>query len=193
MGNAARSSFGGAYLGRRRVVELMGEASRERPKGDQLFPLARQRFRIRQTEEEPVQQMHGHRKPRLQDIRKVLGRQLEQTGASHRSQARGIDLVGGSTRESPRRARVRPRLAGSRQDNIAAIELLDQLDLTLEEDVEEICLAALLIDVVAGAIGFDRSVLGQPVQLLVGKALEEKRTAQLFLDLVQGRVHSNSR
>ena len=70
--------FGGPTLGRRRVVQLVGQARGESTEGDQLFSLADDRLGRRQAEEHPAEKVYRHREPCGEDMGEVLGPQLEQ-------------------------------------------------------------------------------------------------------------------
>jgi hypothetical protein len=68
-------------------------------------------------------------------------------------------------------------LRSRRQHHVAAIHLPDQLDLTVEQHVEGFGRTPLPVHTRASGVSFDSAVLDQPVQLLVGQALEEEGAA----------------
>ena len=122
--------------------------------------------------------MHRHREPRLQHVGEVFAAQLEQAGAGHRSQVGRVGLVARGGDERPRGAGVRPWLVGRRQHHVGAVQPLDQLDLAVEQDVEGLGRGILAVHVDARVVRLHGAVIDQPVQLLVGEALEQEAASQ---------------
>ena len=170
----------------------MGQARGKCSQGYQLVALTYQGLGVGQSQEQPVEKVHRHREPSLQEVGKVLRRQLEQAGARHRPKAGGVRLISRGAAERSSGPCICSRSAGRRQHHVGAVEPLHQLDLAVQEDEERLGDCVLDVHVNACVVRFDGAVVDEPVQLLIGEALEEEAPAKLLLE-PQRCAHNRSR
>ena len=101
------------YGGRRRVVQLMGQPSRELTEGEQPLALADDLVGVAQPDPQPLEQVHRHREPGTHQPSERIGRDHQEVTVGHRVQgvavgARRLLIEVGLRRTRVRAALVRP-------------------------------------------------------------------------------------
>ena len=110
---------GGPRRGGRGVVQLVGQAGRQLAQGEQPLPLADQLGGVALPDEQPLEQVDGHRVPLPEDRGEGPGGQREEPAVGDRADRRRVPLLepvaevelhrAGVRRRGGRSARSRPR------------------------------------------------------------------------------------
>ena len=186
--DAQASSIACDAAGRRgrRVVQLVGQAGRERAERDQGVPLARRRLDRAGGPVEPVDEVPAEGEPRAHPVAQDLGR--------HPQQVTGLDAAAGGQVAALRvpgaeAARPAARHVHATDDDVLAAHVPGQLEHPVDEHPPGLRRVALGED---DRAGLDRHLLGaghELVQLGVGDAVEDRQAA----DPVVHRSRSSDR
>jgi hypothetical protein len=161
-----------------RVVELVREPGGQRAECQQPLPLADDRLDAAHRDEEPLEQMHRHREPAAHRGGEQVGGQHEELDVGEGPQRVAVHLghlVADVGLGSPG---VHPALVGAADLHLVAVHLPGHRHRAGQQHVEARRVVALGVDL-AGRLGLDPAVLGQPVQLLVVERLEEEQRLQV--------------
>ena len=178
----------GADRGRRRVVQLVGEARGERAEGQQLLALADDLLGVAHAEEQALEQVDGHREPVAHGVAEVLAADHEQPRVADAPHRGGVGLrsrrrpgSSASRRRRPRRWSVRTVSTSSGPTRRLIAMVPDS------STIDQLGRLALVEDRGAGRHLGDPAALGEPAQLLVGERLEQEQRAQLVVGQPLGR------
>ena len=165
--------------GGRRVVELVGEPGRELAQREQPFPLADHRRHVALAQEQPLQQVHGHRVPGAEHVAELARPHREERRVRRGAHGGDVDLLGLIAQVELHRTDVGAAVVGAVDLHLLGADLARHDQRALQKHVEALRAGCPRRPGPAGGHVDDVRVLAHPAQLGVVEVLEEEQSTQL--------------
>ena len=161
----------------------MSHAGDERAECGELLALAKRRLHRSKAADRRPDDGERHIRPGVQQLTHRVDRDAQGLAIGHRADGREATASLERRDLSLQRAR-----ADARQRNLGPPGPLGDLELAIEDDEERIGLLSLADEPIAWRQVNDLAALDQPRQPIVVEALEERREAQAFRDVLCRQV-----